>query len=266
MTKDNRQVGQARSLRWLRLGDLRVSNASQREFRQAHADHLLAIFDIDKLGTPTVNHRDGRYYIVDGQHSVDAAKRWLGDDWENQKLQCWLYEGLTEEDEAELFLSLNDRLSVNVFDKFRVAVNAGRPVESDIQRTVRTQGLVISKDSVPGAIRAVGTLRKVYTRSDADTLGRALRIIRDGFGDAGFEAAVIDGIGHLCQRYNGQLDETVAAAQLRKVNGGVKGFINTAETLRLKTGNTKALCVAATAVDVINRGRGGKKLPSWWQS
>ena len=25
-------------------------------------------------------------------------------------------------------------------------------------------------------------------------------------------------------------------------------------------------CVAAAAVDVINRGKGGKKLPSWWKT
>lgn len=34
---------------------------------------------------------------------------------------------------------------------------------------------------------------------------------------------------------------------------------------RKQTGNAKGHCVAAAAVDINNRGRGGKKLPSWWR-
>ncbi len=36
--------------------------------------------------------------------------------------------------------------------------------------------------------------------------------------------------------------------------------------LRQSTGNAAAQCVAAAAVEVINRGSGGKKLPAWWRA
>lgn len=48
--------------------------------------------------------------------------------------------------------------------------------------------------------------------------------------------------------------------------GGVNGLLNNAAMWREKTGQTVAHCVAAAAVDLINQGRGGKKLPSWWKS
>jgi hypothetical protein len=52
---------------------------------------------------------------------------------------------------------------------------------------------------------------------------------------------------------------------LSSAHGGVKGLLNAAENLRNMTGNPKAHCVAAAAVNIVNRGRGGKKLPDWWK-
>jgi hypothetical protein len=252
-------------LRWISLGKMKVSSFAQRRLVQSHVDHLLSEFDPELVGNPHVSSRDEHYYIVDGQHRVEALKKWLGDGWEGQQIQCWTYFDLTEAEEADLFDRLNDVKNVSAFDKFRVRVNAGRPIETDIERQVRLEGLVVSREKVPGAIGAVGTLKKVYLRSDAPTLGRTLRIIRDAYGDAGFEASVIDGIGHLCQRYNGQLNDDAAVKKLSSANGGVAGLLGKAELLRKQTGNGKALCVAAAAVETINRG-GGKKLPSWWKS
>lgn len=273
MPKSNNEITQEKRLRLLRLGDLRVSRESQRDFRQHHGDDLLARFDIDEMETPHVHERgDGTLYIVDGQHSVWALKQWLGTDADEQKLHCWVYStGLSgeaaEQWEARKFRALNHRLNTNAFDDFRLAVKAGEPVEADILRTVQTQGLVISKNRGPGAIRSTGTLKKVYLRGTAEVLGRDLRIIRDGFGDPGFEAKIIEGIGLMCQRYNGVLDEDHAIAQLRKLHGGAKGLMQQAQSTKEKMGCTVAEGVAANAVDAYNRGAPKtKQLPSWWKS
>ncbi len=47
---------------------------------------------------------------------------------------------------------------------------------------------------------------------------------------------------------------------------GVSGLTNKAETLRKQTGNPRGHCIAAAAVEIINSGRGGKKLASWWRN
>lgn len=250
-------------LRWVPLEKMKVSPVAQRDLKQARVDHLAADFDLEQLGTPTVNERDGWFYIIDGHHRVEALRQ-IG--WGDQQIQCWTYTDLTDEQMADKFDRLNDVLTVTTFDKFRIRVTAGRDIETDIDRVVRSQGLVVSRDHVPGAIGAVGTLRKVYTRSDPATLGRALRLIRDAYGDAGFEAAVIDGFGHLCQRYNGDLNDDQAVLKLGNAHGGVGGLLNKAEILRRQTGNYKAHCVAAAAVEILNSGKGGKKLPSWFKA
>ena len=140
----------------------------------------------------------------------------------------------------------------------------GRDAEADVDRIVRALGLRIARGS--GGISAVATLRRVYTRGGAAVLSRALRIIRDAYGEAGLEGPVIDGIGLLCQRYDGDLSEQRAIERLSSAHGGVSGLISRAGQLRQSTGSATAQCVAAAAVEVINRGSGGRKLPGWWRN
>lgn len=254
----NRVEREAR-LRWVPISKMKVSPLAQRELRQSWVDHLASNFDLEKFGTPTVNERGDEFYIVDGQHSVEALRA-IG--WGDQQVQCWTTVGLTEAEEAEKFLSLNDRLNIDAFSRFRIGVNAGRDEECDIDRIVRSQDLRVSRDKIDGGIAAVGTLRKVYARG---CLALTLRIVRDAYGDPGLEAPVLDGVGLLCQRFGAEIDEASMVERLSSAHGGVNALLGRAQHLRNRTGNQRNHCVAAAVVETVNRGRGGKKLPSWWR-
>jgi hypothetical protein len=258
---ESNKVTRDARLKWVPISLMKIPPTAQRDLNNARVEHLAAEFDLEQLGTPTVNHRESSFYLIDGQHRIEALKR-IG--WGDQQVQCWTYEDLSEQQEAERFLKLNNVLPVQAFDRFRIGVHAGRAVECDIDRIVRAQDLRVSQDHIDGAVSAVGTLRRIYVRSNGPTLGRTLRIIRDAYGSAGLEAPVLDGIGLLCQRYNGRLDDVTTVTKLSNAHGGVNGLLNKAENLRRQTGNQRAHCVAAAAVELINSGRGGKKLPSWW--
>lgn len=268
-TMNQKRVVQQGAVEYVRLGSMAVPADAQREFKQRWSDKILAEFDLDRFGLPVVSERRGTYYILDGQHRVDAMRRWLGDGWEDQRIECRVFHDLTEREEADFFDRLNDVLPVTTYERFRIRVNAGREAETRIKKVVEAQGLNISKGRAKsGAVCAVGTLRKVYVRAGEDVLGRSLRIIRDAFGDAGFESPVIDGVAHLCQRYDGVLDEREAILRLGKVHGGVKGLLNMAAKLNENFGGTRSHAVAGACVDVINqkRKRGQQRLPSWWST
>jgi hypothetical protein len=156
-----------RELRYVPLEKMRVSPLAQRELKSKRVDYLVSVFDLDKIGNPEVSERDGWFYIMDGQHRIAAIKTWLGDGWKPQQIQCWVATGLTEEQEADVFLSLADKLNVDPFQKFKVALRANRPLETAIAAQVDAAKLHISKQDVPGAVSCIGTLRKVYLRSDA---------------------------------------------------------------------------------------------------
>lgn len=253
-------------IRWVPLGKTRISPVAQRQLRPAFVATITAEFDERQLGFPVVSERDGFFNIVDGQHRIEMLKGILGDGWEEQQIECEVLIGLTEQEEAEEFLRRNKSLSVSTFDKFMVGVTAGRPEETEINRIVRSEGLVVSREKVEGAIMAVDALRTVYNRSDGETLGRTLRICRDSWGDGGMKGPVIKGVGLVCQRFNGEVPEELAVERLAGIRGGVHGLLNKATVIKHRTGGQVPHCVAAAVVEVIKNGTSGKKLPDWWKA
>lgn len=256
------KIQQAARLAWVPLNKIKVNELAQRDLRQARVDHLAANLDLDQIGNPIVSHRDGYYWVIDGQHRVEALRQF---GFTDEPIQCWSYEGLTSQDEAEMFLKRNDALPINAFERFTKAVHAGRSVESDIDRIVRSVGCVVSQDKGrTGAIGAVAALRKVYALGPG-VLARTLVIIRDAFGDGGYENVIINGLGQLVARYESDLDDKDLIAKLARIQRGSKGLLQKAEVLHRTTGTAKTQCVAAAAVEAANGMRGGKKLPSWWK-
>lgn len=263
-SNDPNRKQRASSLRWVPIVEMKVSPKAQREFKEAHAAEFAADFDLEALGFPVVNQRDGSYWIVDGQHRV-AALKMIG--WEDQKIQCEVYHDLSEAEEAELFLRRDKRRAVQAFDRFRIGIVAGRDIECDINRIVQGSGLRVSTDDSDRSISAVGSLYRTYRNGGPVTLGRAIRILRDGFPEDGnaFRREMLDGAGLICQRYNGELDDKEVVAKLAALRGGAMTVMRKAAKLRAGTGEALGQCVAAALVEVTNSGRGGKKLPGWFK-
>lgn len=256
-------IDRVATLKWVPLALMRVSPLAQRELNQARVDKIVANFDPEQIGTPTVNKRGEIFYIIDGQHRIEAMRE-VG--WGDQQLQCWTYEGLSEKDEAEMFLKLNDTLAVPALAKYRVGVVAGRADVSAIDKIVHACGLHVSLNKSSGSVSCVGTLLRIYNRSDAGTLHRTLELVRDAYGDSGMSAAVIDGVAFLIQRYDEKLDDEVFVTKMGNAHGGVAGLLNKGEIIRRQTGASRGHAVAAAAVEIYNATRGGNKLANWWKS
>lgn len=240
---------------------------TQREFRKAHGDRLAADLDLNKLGFPIINHRDGIYWVCDGQHRLYALKE---NGFRTGNLDCEVYEDLTDAEMAEIFLGRDARRAISPYDKFHVACTAGRRRENDIRRAVEANGLKIGRSKEENTIGAIGSVGKVYDRSGDTVVGQVVRTIKHAFaGDAyAFCPEVIDGLGLVYNRYNGRTNEREMAARLAATPGGVRGLLRRAEAQRERTGNLKNQCVAAVVVDIYNKGVGPRakdRLPSWWK-
>lgn len=266
MTKPNEEPRKERAshLRWVPIAEMKVSPKAQREFKEGHAAEFAADFDLEALGFPVVSLRDGNYYIVDGQHRV-AALKMIG--WGDQSIQCEVYEGLNEAEEARLFLRRDKRRAIQAFDRFRIGVVGELEDEMDINRIVQGCGLRVAIDQDAKSIAAVGALHKVYRSAGGVTLGRSVRMLRDGFPDdpAAFRRELIEGSGLVCQRYNGDLNDEELKKKLAALRGGANSVLTKAARIRAATGESLAQCTAAALVEVANTGRGGKKLPPWWK-
>jgi len=250
------------------LGRMRVPPAlvTQREFRKAHGDRIASELDLNKIGLPVLNHRDHIFWILDGQHRIYALKQFGFTD--KDVLTCEVYDGLTDAEMADMFLGRDARRAISPYDKFHVACTAGYQRENDIRRVVESNGLKIGRSKEENTIGAVSALRRVYDRSGDVVVGQVVRTIKNAFaGDpTAFDAFLIDGLGLVFNRYNGRTNEKEMANRLSAVPQGTRGIIRRAESQRERTGNNKSQCLAATIVEVYNKGaRGSERLPSWWK-
>lgn len=239
---------------------------TQREFRKAHGDRIASELDLNKIGYPIINHRDGNYWVVDGQHRIYALRQ---NGFEKDTLDCEVYEDMTDAEMADVFLGRDARRPIPLYDKFHVAVTAGRRRERDIQRTVESNGQKISRDK-DGGISAVGALASVYDRSGDVVLGQVIRTINLGFGgdSVSFDRSIIEGLGLVYNRYNGRTNEKQLGSRLSDLRNGARELLRKAQAIRERTGNSKTHCVAAAVVDIYNKGlapRDAHRLPSWWE-
>lgn len=245
--------------------DLQVNPVAQREFRPAHAAAIAKKWDIEKFQEPHVNRReDGSLYIMEGQHGTHAYKEVYGKEGvDNLPVKVWIYDGLSEQEEAEFFLSLNDKKAVNAMDKFKVAVVAGHEVECDIDRIVRARECLVGAGFRGNTISAVGTLRTIYTRHGAAVLSDTIGILRDAFGDGSYEAQNLMGVAMVIARYAVKPVEMVKA--LLTVRAGSKGLIQQAARIRERTGVDRNNATAAALVEIYNKQhRGRARLTNWF--
>lgn len=116
----------------------------------------------------------------------------------------------------------------------------------------------IAEAKAEGNLSRANVKRKATKRDDARSkLPAATRL----------EGKVIEGIGVLCQRYNGELDDERAVKQWGNAHGGVNGLLNKAAATKAAMGKPLSECIASAATDIYNAGGGGRgRLPKWWKS
>jgi len=243
---------------------------TQREFRKAHGDRIAAELDLDKLGHPILNHRDGIFWILDGQHRIYAMKQ---NGFDKYDLMCEVYDALTDSEMADIFLGRDARRAISPFDKFHIACTAGYPRETAIRRAVETQGAKISREKKEDCITAVAAVGKVFDQAGGGhigevVLGQVVRTIRTGLvGDLNaFDGRIVEGLGMIFNRYNGKTNEKHLSAALSASLHGAGGILRRAKSQQERTGNQLSHCVAAAVVDLYNKqANRNSKLPSWWK-
>lgn len=252
------------------VSELNVDQDAQRKLATAWVKARVPHFDVDQLGYIVVNKRaNGKLYIVDGQHRVELMRA-VG--WGDQSIHAELFDGLSQGEEAELFLARNDRKAVRKFDKFRVAITSGDPMAIDIDKIVRAHGLVISDQLRNGHIVAVDALERVYLgggiaspKEGPRALGQALAVLVNAWGNqaSAVNGKVIQAIGLVELRYNGAIDQKALGAKLAPFPGGAPGLLGRGKSLQETRGKPLHHCIASIIVDMYNKGRRSGQLEKW---
>lgn len=140
------------------------------------AAKIASEFDVTRVQVLTVSYRDGKFYVIDGQHRLTAA-RVVG----VTELPCIIHTGLTRADEALMFA----RQNVNVkklypFDTYKANLACGNAdipeikVDMDIARICAMYGVDVkkvgAKQTNPKVIRSLTHTRHIVRIHGVDML------------------------------------------------------------------------------------------------
>lgn len=142
--------------------DLQIPKHAQRGFNQRHADELARKWSMEKYKPIDVSFRNGKYWIIDGQHRVAALKQIHGGDC---TILCYVHYGMTELDESMFFLGqLDDTKPILTTDKMRIRYITGDDVVVGMVRGAEKAGFSVdfATNKANNRIVALAALEQVY--------------------------------------------------------------------------------------------------------
>ena len=162
----------------------------QRGVERKRVELIARDFNEYIVNEPKVSFRNGRYYVMDGQHTIEGCILLNGG--EDRPILCKVYTGLTMEQEALLFAEQNGHaapLSAGI--KLRAKVVGGDAPSKAFVAATNRAGLSLNYDSMQLSdyrIGCVGTALKLYDQLGEEIYCEALRHIggSGGEGQTGF--------------------------------------------------------------------------------
>lgn len=256
----------------LTINQIHFDERVNRAIVPSRVAHITKNFDPAAVGVLTVSARDnGTYVVLDGQHRL-AAMRAVG--WNGHKITCRVHKNLSIEQEAALFLQLNDTRKPTAMEQFTKRVVAGDPTAVAIDKIVNAAGLTVGDGPVDGSLQSIRGIERIYsgdkyteTKANGQALADTLRVVTEawGFRWQVLNGDVITGVGLVVLRYQKKVDLDILTSRLAAFPGGSAGVLGRARGLRDIKGSSIAAAVAAVVVDTYNKGRRSNALADWWR-
>lgn len=242
---------------------LMIDPQVQRKLDPRRVDKIASAWDDLMVGVITVSKRaNGDHVVLDGQTRMHAFRQVCGAGTV-LPMTAQVHEGLTRQEEAEIFLKHNDRKAVNSRDRFRLAVVAGEEWAIDISAVLAKYDWSPRGVSVDGQqhrqFDGVVAAEKIYRAGGADALERTFTTIENAWGRANRDAVsahMLYGLGQFHSRHPDLSSKNVHALvkKLSKIPSGQ--FIGEITADRRRFSKSLAVAAYAYVVDLYNKGRG----------
>lgn len=253
--------------------DLKV----QRMLNENRAEDMAEDFQPQALGLITASRRvDGHTYVLDGAHRVSAARKAHYDGL----MATRLFENLTLQEEAQLFLTLNSSRAVQPIDRFKVRITQGEPAAVAINNVLKNYGVHVdwASNTSLNTISAIGTLEKVYRgvgiREEGeypDLVDNVIKTLVRAYGDqdgkldrATYSRTVLEGMGIFIATFGKRIDYDRLVYALQ--NTVPRQIVANTRTLRdAKVKGASLGMNAATVIWQQYNSRNRAKLPDFHQ-
>lgn len=177
----------------------------QRELKSERVKRIVSNFDERIANEPKVSYRDGKYYVFDGQHTIDARKALNGGN--DLPILCKVYMGMSEKEEALLFARQTGesaRLTPGVRVRAEIFGEDGNAVV--FLKANADLGIELDYDQERGHMRigCIKTAMNAYRRLGEERYKEAMGIIVSAWGGEpdSFRRENIIGITRFVDRYH----------------------------------------------------------------
>lgn len=198
-----------------------VDDLYQRHLDTHRVAKIVDEFDPNLVNPIKVSYRDGKYWVIDGHHTMAAL---IAKNNGNDLLaDCIVFYGMTWLDEVNMFLAQNGKYArtVNINDRLRAMNNAGDPAVSKMVKLTEKAGFVISFNGHKGSNRivALSTLCKAYANLTEDEYADYLALLKKTWGGEqdSLSREILQGMYVFFKTYNGKFSTKNFVNRLHKV-------------------------------------------------
>lgn len=244
------------------VDELAVDPRYQRELNEANMKRMGKL-DPRLLGLLVVSqrHGQGRFYVLDGQHRAELARR-------HGQRMVWveLFVDLTDAEEAEVFHKRNTQRTLpNTLTRWKSRLAYKEPVAVAVTQAVQDAGWRIAASPGGAGLRCPDALESIYRAGGADAIKHVLGVVKRAWGQDGEanDSRVIAGVWAFHRRYALATDSPGYSTQhlVKRLKLKSPGsLMSVAKTLQTMGGRTQGH-FARAILGVYNHGLMKHRLP-----
>ena len=220
--------------RLINSSQLKSKQNYQRNINTAFVQKIVSEFDPNKVDPVHVSYRDGKYYIIDGQHTVAALEIANGN--KPVDVICIVHKGMTYTDEASYYVEQYEKKHRHTYNEMTMArYEAGEKLPCEIALKVKNVGGRLPYDKSAKTGMKIGAVKKVTTlyQKDSDHTILAIKCLVDAYKgrENTIPADIIAGTMEFLRLYDNQVLTSRLVEALSKYTPQL--LTNTAKNLKM---------------------------------
>lgn len=193
----------------------------QRSINTDRVDKIVREFDPGIVCPLSVSHREGKYYVFNGGHTLAALKK-VNSGRETFPVLCLLFENLTYEEEAIFFSKqrgIEEKVSNRELLNARVEGKDKKTMEF-VSATEKAGLRLGIRTHRSGEIRATGKCQQVYKGLGGELYEETLSLIRDTWGgsQSSISSNMIGGVAIFLREFGSEYDRNRFIKKLMDVD------------------------------------------------